>query len=301
MADFDTPLAFPADFAFAETPAPPPPVPNTRIPHFGHVLLFLLLLILSFIACELAGLALAYPHAIRQLPVNPSALNVAVTNQKLQLIVNAAAYGVTLVAAWVLFPLLWKRPLQSGLRWNAAAIRPRLLGLGFILSIASQATSTRLPRPDKMPIEDLFRTPGLIYILIVFGTLVAPLFEEIFFRGFLLPALAIAVDYLRLPRPSLAQAAQEHASWQASERFSTAALAVASLLTSLLFALIHAPQLGHSWPSVALLFAVSLVLCAVRLHFKSLAASTLVHAVYNGSVFITLAVATQGFRHLDRI
>ena len=178
MAEFDAPLPFPATFSYAEPlnalPAsPPPPVPNTRIPHFGHVLLFLLLLILGFIACELAGLAIAYPHAIRQLRVNPAALNGAITDQKLQLVINAAAYAVTLAAAWVLFPLLWKRPLLTGLRWNWPAIRPRLLGFGLLLSIASQATSTLLPRPKEMPIEQLFRTPGLIYILVVFGTFVA--------------------------------------------------------------------------------------------------------------------------------
>jgi membrane protease YdiL (CAAX protease family) len=46
---------------------------------------------------------------------------------------------------------------------------------------------------------------------------------------------------------------------------------------------------------------VSLVLCAVRLRLNSLAASTLVHAAYNFTLFAGMLVATDGFRHLDKL
>jgi membrane protease YdiL (CAAX protease family) len=49
------------------------------------------------------------------------------------------------------------------------------------------------------------------------------------------------------------------------------------------------------------LFCVSLVLCGVRLWTHSLAASTLIHATYNGTIFTILFFATGGFRHLDKI
>jgi membrane protease YdiL (CAAX protease family) len=48
-------------------------------------------------------------------------------------------------------------------------------------------------------------------------------------------------------------------------------------------------------------FAVSLVLCAVRLVTRSLAASTLVHACYNFLIFSTMFVGTGGFRHFDKM
>jgi len=38
-------------------------------------------------------------------------------------------------------------------------------------------------------------------LITLFGTLVAPMFEEIAFRGFLLPAFAIAYDWLSLRAP----------------------------------------------------------------------------------------------------
>jgi membrane protease YdiL (CAAX protease family) len=52
---------------------------------------------------------------------------------------------------------------------------------------------------------------------------------------------------------------------------------------------------------LSVLFAVSLVLCGVRLWTQSLAASTFIHATYNGTIFTILFFATGGFRHLDKI
>ncbi len=50
-----------------------------------------------------------------------------------------------------------------------------------------------------------------------------------------------------------------------------------------------------------MLFFVSLALTAVRIRTRSVACSTLVHASYNLSVFITLFIATGGYRHLEKM
>jgi membrane protease YdiL (CAAX protease family) len=76
---------------------------------------------------------------------------------------------------------------------------------------------------------------------------------------------------------------------------------VAAIPTSLLFALIHADQQGHSLGPFLLLVLVSLILCAVRLKLRSLAASTLVHSCYNFMIFSVMLVSTGGFRHLDKM
>jgi Na+-translocating ferredoxin:NAD+ oxidoreductase RnfD subunit len=52
---------------------------------------------------------------------------------------------------------------------------------------------------------------------------------------------------------------------------------------------------------LSILFSVSIVLCLVRLCAHSLAASALVHAAYNGTIFVAIFIATDGFRHLDKI
>ncbi len=84
-------------------------------------------------------------------------------------------------------------------------------------------------------------------------------------------------------------------------QWSIAAMVFASILTSLPFALMHGEQTGHSLGPLLLLIAVSLILCAVRLKTRSLAASTLLHACYNFLIFSSMMVGTGGFRHFDKL
>ena len=174
---------------------------TTRIPNFFHLVLFLFLTVLSLIVCEIA-LGLLHPHNI---------LN-TLQNQRLQLFATIATYALTILAATFVFPLLWHRSFASGISFNSAQARPRLILAGLGLGLLSQATSTLLPIPKELPIEKVFQTPGIIWTLAVFGTLIAPLFEEIVFRGFLLPALANAIDYMRIPQIARPRSSRSKAS-----------------------------------------------------------------------------------------
>jgi hypothetical protein len=78
-------------------------------------------------------------------------------------------------------------------------------------------------------------------------------------------------------------------------------MVVASIATSLPFALLHGEQTGHSLGPFLLLITVSLILCAVRLRTRSLAASVMVHACYNFLLFSMMAIGTGGFQHLDKM
>jgi membrane protease YdiL (CAAX protease family) len=78
-------------------------------------------------------------------------------------------------------------------------------------------------------------------------------------------------------------------------------MVIASIFTTLPFALMHAEQQGHSLGPFILLIVVSLILCAVRLVTRSLAASTLVHACYNFLLFLLMLIGTEGFRHLEKL
>jgi hypothetical protein len=83
--------------------------------------------------------------------------------------------------------------------------------------------------------------------------------------------------------------------------WSMPAIVFATIITSIGFAMLHGDQLAHSFAPLAVLFAVSVVLCITRLRFHSLAASTLVHSMYNATIFVMLFVGTDGFRHLDKL
>lgn len=133
-------------------------------------------------------------------------------------------------------------------------------------------------------------------MLALFGVLLAPLTEEIAFRGFLLPALATAYDWLALDRtPAGLQR------WQSSTGHSAAALLFGALFSSLPFALLHAGQVAHAWAVLGVLFVVSLALSYVRIVTHSVACSTLMHATYNCTIFAVLFIASGGFRHLDKL
>ena len=173
----------------------------------------------------------------------------------------------------------------------------RLLAGGVALSLVVQFLSNFLPIPKTLPIDDFFRTPADVWMVALFGTFMAPVFEELAFRGFLLPSFASAWDWLRGQR----REAEDAESADRDPRWSVAALVASCTITSIAFALVHADQLAHAWAPLAVLFAVSLVLCGVRLWTQSLAASTLIHATYNGTIFTILFFVTGGFRHLDKI
>ncbi len=264
---------------------------KTRIPHLGHTALFLGLVLLALILTELVFIVLT-----------PAPFAHTLADARLQLLAEAVAYLFTFAAAFLLFPFVWHQPFLTGLAWQPRAARLWLISAGLGLGFLIQFAETRLPIPKSLPMDALFNDPRLIPLLALLAVVLAPVIEEIVFRGLLLPALANAYDYLRLPSFQLpAEALATHDAWRLAPTQSTPALVVASLLTSLLFALIHAPQLGYTWPAVSLLFLVSIVLCAVRIRLRSVAASTLVHSTYNLSVFLTLAWVTDGFRHMSKL
>ena len=262
---------------------------SRRIPHLGHALLFFSLTATAFFLCLLVLAALFKGK------VQPGGgVDTAVS-----LGTEAAAYILALAGSYRLFPLLWKRSFLSGFHWNGLVARRnlgRLIGTGVLLSALAQVGEHFVKEPKSPEIDQLMRTAGGAWGVMLLGTLLAPLMEEIAFRGFLLPAFATAYDWLSLKRTP-ANVRQ----WQATTGNTNAALIFAALFSSLIFALIHAPQLDHAWGPVFLLFGVSLVLAFVRVRTASVACSTLVHLTYNLTIFIAALVATGGFRHLERL
>ena len=293
------------------TPDGLPADPPTRIPHLGHALL-LLLITVSFLALAQGALYFRQPSAhVAKLPpvtqtlpeaapkVQPRAEEVVTLDPKLAMAAEALTFAATLGTSFFLFPRLWRRSFLAGISWNADAARRnavRLIPLGLVLSFMVQGLSTLVSVPKSIPVDDFFRTATDAWTVTLFGILVAPIFEEIFFRGFLVPAFAIAYDWLALPRTPAAREA-----WHRSNAITPAAFAFSAVLTSVLFGLLHGKQIAFTWPIILLLSGVSLVLTAVRIRFRSVACSALVHASYNFAVFLSGFVATGGYRHLEKL
>ena len=263
-----------------------------RIPHLGHAILFISFSGLVLLMSQAVLLGFFTLHHGQKIAA-------ATQHPKLLVAAMAITYIATLLVSWFFFPLLWHRSFADGLQWNFAALRRnffKLVGLGLVLGWTVQAISSLIPMPKSIPMDNFFRTPSDVWLVTLFGTLLAPAFEEICFRGFLLPACAIAYDWLSLPRTPVAR---QH--WQTTTSLTTASLLFSAIVTSILFALLHAQQLAHAWGALFVLFCVSLLLTLVRVRTKSVACSALVHACYNLSVFIALFLVTGGYRHLERI
>jgi len=260
-----------------------------RIPHLGHAVLLFCLVAACVALCLLAVFEAAHLHTTTAMLAHPG----------LALAAQGAGYLLALaIAAWF-FPLLWQRPFLDGISWNALAVVRRrgwILPGGVALCVVAQAGQYFLTKPKNAPIDDLLQNAHVIWITAVLAVVLGPVMEEIAFRGFLLPALATAYDWLTFPRTPAGMQR-----WRSTTAHTTPALVVATILSSIPFALMHAAQIGDAWGVVGILYFVSLVLSYVRIRTHSVACSTLMHAIYNFTIFALLFFSTDAFRHLDKI
>ncbi|NTW84761.1 MAG: CPBP family intramembrane metalloprotease [Holophagaceae bacterium] len=226
----------------------PQPLPAWSLSGRAAALVLLTWFLGFFLASNLAGLLLAPWPGLRWL-----AIPLGYTLH--------AALGVRLLcwAEGLSLRELWQRvaPGRPGrdLAWGGA-----FLGLAVLLVLAVALVAGPLLSPDQSPqrdLQELLRSlrgwlPNLALFLTV--TLLAPCFEELLFRGFLLPVLA------RKQR-----------------------LALALALSALLFGAIHLQPAG-----LPTLSTLGLVMGLALRHTGSLRTPILIHACWNGSQFLLL-------------
>ncbi len=289
----------------AQDPAVPPPFfpyllhepfHEERIPNFGHLGILALIALIGLFG---AGLTARIALHFRLFGV--STLAQATTEIHYTLGSEGIFYILTFIGCLIIFPMFWHKSFFAGLHWRGATalrLRSRLFGAAVLCFVLAMFNSILIPGPSDAPIDRIFRMPGAAWMLFAFGVTLAPFFEEIAFRGFLLPALCTAFDWMaerahNMPPHPLDE--NGHPQW------SLPAMSVASIITSSLFALIHADQTAYSVGPFVLLICVSLVLCWVRIATRSLAAAVFVHASYNFLLFSLMFFGTSGFRHLERM
>lgn len=186
---------------------------------------------------------------------------------------QAAAYLVLLGFMYVLLTHAYNRSFWRGVHWHFPGTGWGLYLVGGVaLAVGVDMASHFLPIPKSLPIDEFFRNRVSAWLMAGFGTVLAPLVEELFFRGFLYPVLRRRIG-----------------------------VALGMAVTAFLFALIHESQLAHAWAPLLMLFCVGMVLTLTREITDSVAASTLVHAAYNATLFTMVWVATDHFRNLQKI
>ena len=228
------------------------------------ICLTIVALFVGVFAVLLIARATMYPHrGLGDIARNPL---IIVAGQSL-------AYFLVLAYMYVLVTRERRRPdFFSAIHWNWPANVIVYVLTGFMLSVALQALAHFLPIPKELPIDSFFKTPAEAWALGLLSITLAPLMEELFFRGFLYPVLARKIG-----------------------------VPIAIFLTASSFALLHGAQLMFSWGPVLVIFLVGMVLTMVRAKTNSVAAGVIIHMAYNGTLTLAMFAATDGFRHLEKL
>ena len=186
---------------------------------------------------------------------------------------QAVAYLLVLACMFLLVRTRARAPFGQGVQWNwPGSAGAMFFAGGIVLAVTVDWLSHFLPLPKSLPIEDLFNNRTNAYLMALFGVSLAPLLEELFFRGLLYPVLRRRLG-----------------------------LITAVLLTAVGFASIHSVQLGYAWAPILSIFVVGVVFTLVRERWSSVGASFLMHCGYNFTLFAALWMGSDHFRHLEKV
>jgi len=186
---------------------------------------------------------------------------------------QAAAYPIILLFIFLAVRSRSQETFRQGIRWNwPGATAPAFIASGVLLALVVDSLARFLPIPKSLPMDSYFHDATSAYIMAIFGVTLAPLMEEMFFRGLLYPIL--------------------------DKYFGVVA---GVLLTAAAFAGIHGAQLGFAWAPVLSIFVVGVVFTLVRVKRDSVASSFLMHCGYNLALFSALWMSSDHFRHLEKV
>lgn len=168
-----------------------------------------------------------------------------------------AFYAAIYLAFLLAFRLRYHKPVFASLGWRRT-VPGRTLALigvgGAVLSplVSGIASLLHTPEVHMDILDQLEKQPLLLAAFGIMAVTIAPLFEELLFRGFLQPLFSRSLG-----------------------------IAGGILLTSVLFGVLHAAQYKDVWQYVAAVSVVGAVLGVVRYVTGSIIPSTVMHACYN--------------------
>ncbi|MBM3747814.1 MAG: CPBP family intramembrane metalloprotease [Acidobacteria bacterium] len=185
------------------------------------------------------------------------------------------AKAVPLLASQFVFYVLWlgflvawlkgryRRPFWRSMAWE----RPEkgwgnCFAWGVVTALGVIALGGVLRPPQmEMPLMELLRDRTSLFLVGGFAITLGPLWEELAFRGFLMPLLV---------------------------RNLTAVPAILS--TAVLFSALHGPEYAWSWKHLVLITVAGVAFGWMRQHSGSTAAATVMHAGYNVVFFFGMLV-----------
>ena len=178
-------------------------------------------------------------------------------------------YGLLFGALALLFRIQYERPFWRSLGWMPARVgflRNVIFGLATAYMVALVGHLMRTPAPSG-PITEIMKGPSALVLVAVFGTTVAPLCEELAFRGFLQPVLVRSVGAVG-----------------------------GILITSVIFGGLHYSEYGQSWRSAVQIGLSGMAFGCMRQVTGSTRAATIMHAAFNALSFVSMFAQQGGAR-----
>lgn len=253
---------------FPESPLPAPPPPAENPVWTGWDVLQIAVLTIASIVV----LALLVALTAQRFLFHGAGFLDVLRYPMVSVVAQLLAYAVVLGFMVLVVKREPERPFWLSIRWNWPGSAWGLFVIfGAVVYFALLGVGQLLPIPKHLPIDQFFGNAREAAFLSIISVTVAPLMEELFFRGFLYPVLARRLG-----------------------------IGASIFLTAAMFGLLHSAQLGYSW-AVLIIFLVGLALTVVRAVTKSVAASFLTHVGYNGTLSLLLFIATDGFQHLEKL
>ena len=143
------------------------------------------------------------------------------------------------------------------------AVGVGMVGLLLLFMIGSQALTYLLDASPLAFIDPLYQSVSSVWLLVFAMVIVAPFYEELIFRGILWSAIAEQFP------SSLYSKYSEHRG-----------AIVASMVTSLIFAVIH---LQYGIYEISTIVVLALIFCYARIKSGSLLLPILLHMINNGA------------------
>jgi uncharacterized protein len=230
--------------------------------------------VLVVTAVAVFGFSLAALFIARTAPgYRNASLAELATNARVVIGAQAAAYPIVLLFMFVLVRSRAHERFGKAIHWNWPGVSaPGFFVLGTIVAVVVDGLSRFLPIPKSLPMDKYFHDAASAYLMAAFGMTLAPLLEELFFRGLLYPVLRRAFG-----------------------------LTIAVALTAAAFAAIHGTQLAYAWAPILSIFVVGVVFTVARERTNSVASSFLMHCGYNFALFALLWLASDHYRHLEKV
>ncbi len=250
----------PAESALAEPTLVPvveqPPLRAPREPFWGYSDLLLLIgcACLGIVSISLlAFIAALFSPALRKDPT-PLAL-------PLQIVFYFEIY----LGFLAVFRLRYHQPPLRSLGWRKSNFNPLLAAvIGALLAIGLSALGQLLHTPENNLIDKIVDSWFSFAIFALTAVLIAPLFEELFFRGFLQPLLS-----------------------------RTFGVIAGVLITAALFGSLHLFEYSFAWQYAAIIFLAGAVFGWARARTGSVIPGFLMHCCFNSVSVIAYLITSH--------